>query len=646
MVVFVAAHGGRDRDGPFLFAEDTSGEPAERVRFKTLLDQLAKLPADTQKLLVIDATREPAFTDLGLVHNDFAGGVEEMDADIAAVPNLAVFLSTGLDERSWASPEWGTSSFTHFAMAGLNGGADADGDKRVTAGELVSFVTPRVSDWARDHRGARQVPILLPKADGEARAKAMHLVSVDGAPAAMSAPEPFEPPPELEEQWKEYRALARATPPPTAYTPHLWRQYEAWTLRHEQHILAGDTDGAKVARANASEARRKIEAARVLDIAPQTLTLQAAVGGQPYTAEVPASFKAGIRNVAGKPSADRAKEWTATRDAAGDTEANKLLWCRALVEWTAADPLTRLPVARDLIPLVTDGLAFRPAEMNFLAMLARHLPPASKAEVIGPLLTKVLRNRLEAEEAASLLEPDDHGRRPDYPYAEFLYPWTEDELAQYDWKRRAAEDLCFATDEASWKRALAIVSGGSLSPLWVWKSRLRDTLAAWHSGAHLAAAQGEWIARGFAPPGDWWKWFHTATPLLPPRTGATDKPLDLIFAEQVLPREREARRTRLAAQFDALLKSKPEFDATPTPRTGTVAWLSRAEAMLTTPAGDPADRVSLRASSGACRGSCSSWGRRDPNRCRKSHPRKRARSRLKRPSGAANSCSVASAVPT
>ncbi len=594
VVVFVAAHGGRDRDGPFLFPEDSDGSPADRVRVKTLLDQLARLPANKQKLLIIDATHAPAFTDLGLVHNDFAGGVAEMETDIAAVPNLAVFLSSGLDERSWTSPEWGASAFAHFAMRGLNGDADADGNKRVTAGELIAYVTPRVSDWARDHRGARQVPVLLPKGDGADRVRDMHLVSVDGQPAATAAPEPFEPPPELEAQWKEYRELSHATPPPTAYTPHLWRQYEAWVLRHEEHILANDADGAKVARTTAAEVRRKIEAARTLDISPQTLALQAAVGGQPYTAEVPEPLKLGIASLAREPTASRAKLWASLRAANGDADASRLLWCRALIEWVAGDPVPRLPVARDLIPLVGDGFAVRPAELNFLAMLAKHLPPASKAEVIGPLLTKVLRNRLKAEEAASLLEPDDHGRRPDYPYAEFLYPWAVSELADYDATRRAVEDLCFATDEARWKRALAVVSDGSLSPPWVWKSRRRDTLAAWHSGAHLVAAQGEWVARGFAASGDWWKWFHTAAPLLtPPRAGTTDEPPHLIIAEQVLPREREARRTRLAAEFDALLKSKPEFDATPAPRAGTVAWLNRAAAMLTTPADETAERTAL-----------------------------------------------------
>ena len=52
-------------------------------------------------------------------------------------------------------PNRGTSAFTHFALRGLNGAADADGNRRVTAAELIAYVTPRVSDRVRDNRGSR-----------------------------------------------------------------------------------------------------------------------------------------------------------------------------------------------------------------------------------------------------------------------------------------------------------------------------------------------------------------------------------------------------------------------------------------------------------------------------------------------------------
>jgi hypothetical protein len=588
VVVFVAAHGGRDRDSPFLFPEDSDGAPADRVRFKTLIDQLARLPANKQKLLIIDATHAPAFAELGLVHNDFAAAVEELDTEIAAVPNLAVFLSSGPDERSWTSPEWGTSSFAHFVLRGLNGEADADGNRRVTAGELVEYVTPRVSEWARDNRGSRQVPVLLPKNDGERRVRDMHLVSVDGLPSAAGAPEPFEPPPELEAQWKEYRELASATPPPTAYTPHLWRQYEAWTLRHEELILANDADGAKVARANAAEVRRKIEAARALDISPQTLALRAAVGGQPYTASVPESFKLGIATLARASAASRAKVWADLRAANGDTEASRLLWCRALVEWTALDPVPNLPIARDLLPLISDGFAVRPAELNFLAMLARHLPAPDKKDIIGPLLSQILLLRLQAEKAIALL--DSGGT--DYPYTERLYNRGALALKDAERARRAAEDLCFATEPADWTRAreAATVTAGSYAAVIYSASMKRRVLVAWHSGLHLLPAESEWSARRLAPDLPFarraaWKQINYVAKFLPypldhPPTVNRFIPLDV--DEELVDGLKLSHKT-FEDEFDALLTTKPEFDATPTPRADAVKWFQRAEAVLTTP---------------------------------------------------------------
>ena len=604
VVVFVAAHGGRDRDGPFLFPEDSDGSPADRVRFKTLLEQLTRLPASKQKLLIIDATHAPAFADLGLVHNDFAAAVEEMDAEIAAVPNLAVFLSSGLDERSWTSPEWGTSAFAHFALAGLNGGADADGNKRVTASELIAYVTPRVSDWARDNRGARQVPVLLPKADGADRVRDMHLVSVDGQPAATTAPEPFEPPPELETQWKEYRELAHATPPPTAYTPHLWRQYEAWVLRHEEHILANDSDGAKVARANAAEVRRKIEAARTLDVSPQTLALQAAAGGHSYSNEIPESVKLGIASLVREPAASRARLWADLRAAHGDTEASRLIFCRALIEWTASDPVPRLPIARDLVPLVGDGFAIRPAELNFLAMLAKHLPPPDKKEAIGPLLTKILLLRLKAEQVAAACEPDRSGKTP-YPFAEYVYPYLDRSVSDDDAVRREAEDRCFATAVADWDRALATLEREKpFDPrLAGTVDSARITLVAWHRGAHSQPGEAEWAARRlnsaaapFAQPRTWAR-LHTAgwlAPLLP--VWPQVEMIPAVLAAGAFLTEESAGREGVAIDTDELLKSKPEFDAISTPRADVVKWLHRAEAVFTAPPPDvsaPAQRVAL-----------------------------------------------------
>jgi hypothetical protein len=602
VVVVLAAHGGRDRDGAFLFPEGATADPTVRVRVAKLIEQLAALPATQQKLLILDATEQPAYDDLGLVHNDFASAVEDFNDAIAKVPNLAVFMSTGPDQRSWTSPEWGQSSFLHHVLIGIQGAADANGDKRITAGELVRFVTPRVHDWARDNRGALQTPVLLPKGEeGMRRVQAMHLAMTDGPPPEEAAPTPFDPPPELEQQWQEYRALATAYVPPTAYTPHLWRQYEAWTLRYEQHIIAGDAEGARNARAKATELKRLIEAARRLDITPQTLTLQSAVGGLPWIPTVPASFKVMIEQLSTTDPAERATRWANMRSVAGyDPETTRLFWCRALVEWAAVDPAKNLPTAPALVLLVTQGMTVRPAEVNFLLMLARYLPPIDRKEN-GVPIGNTLRQRLLAEQAASCLQ------EAGYPYSEQVLAWASQNVTAADGARRRSEDYRFASREYT-APPPTVDAGDNYNSAAIKAAQFRDLIATIHIAADRLPTFTEWVARGpaddpdnrlerdrlFRDRAESWHFVHTVAfdlDTLAPSDwqSARDRAVEAFGTTQALEQ-------LLAAQVNKLLTTRPEFEARPTPRIDVVKWWHNADDALTALPPDaitPTQRVDL-----------------------------------------------------
>jgi hypothetical protein len=591
LVVVLAAHGGRDRHGAFLFPEDATGDLGAAVRVKKVLEELSRLPAARQKLLILDATQPQAYPELGLVNNDFASAVEELNEEIQAIPNLAVFMSTGQDQRSWVSPEWGRSSFLHHVQIGLQGAADANQDKRISGAELVEYVGPRVHGWARDHRAALQMPVLLPRgAEGTRRVAAMHLSMTEGPPPEDTAPTPFDPPAALEEAWREHGELARASVHPTAYSPHLWRQYEAWLLRYEQALIARDTQGAGKARDRSIDLKRQIEAARQLDISPQTLALPAALGGKAFPATLPDSYRTGIEQLAAAAPADRSGLWSRLRNNPDrDADAGRLLWCRALVEWAAADPLSRLSRVPELIPLVSDGLALPPAEVNFLLMLSRHLPHSDKTEVTGPLLKQVLGLRLEAEQCS-------------IPFGEYRVAWSMGHAPSADINRRIAEDLCFATTEADWKEALnraeTARSGYRIASRKA--QELRRWLDTWHAAVARLPGLGEWIIQG---------------PGVAPRPGS--KPVrDEAFIEMcgqssrvqalaavmALPHPPEKSReslqiwaanvrsllessdAQLLEQYRELLRTRPEFDTRPTLRADAVEWWHKADALLTVPA--------------------------------------------------------------
>lgn len=58
--------------------------------------------------------------------------------------NVLLFLSSKDDEYSWEMGGMDNSFFYHFLLEGLNGKADKNNDKKVTARELYNYVAPRV----------------------------------------------------------------------------------------------------------------------------------------------------------------------------------------------------------------------------------------------------------------------------------------------------------------------------------------------------------------------------------------------------------------------------------------------------------------------------------------------------------------------
>src|SRR5581483_6198321 len=105
---------------------------------------------------ILDATQVSAYWPLGQVHNDFARQLKKLEPDIKKVPNLVVICASDTGQRSWGSPERGTSIFAHFVLEGLRGAAEhtatSTRDGRITARELFDYVRDGVRQWVRDNR--------------------------------------------------------------------------------------------------------------------------------------------------------------------------------------------------------------------------------------------------------------------------------------------------------------------------------------------------------------------------------------------------------------------------------------------------------------------------------------------------------------
>ena len=67
--------------------------------------------------------------------------------------NFSVFTSSDFDQTSLGFDDAETGLFTYYLCVGLQGKADNNGDKKITAGELYDYVAAKVSETSSKIRG-------------------------------------------------------------------------------------------------------------------------------------------------------------------------------------------------------------------------------------------------------------------------------------------------------------------------------------------------------------------------------------------------------------------------------------------------------------------------------------------------------------
>src|SRR5256885_1528373 len=70
-----------------------------RLYLTRILERLKRLSQHRNIVLVFDATQITAHWPLGMLHSDFAGELEKLNDQIAAMPNLIVISASGVDQR-------------------------------------------------------------------------------------------------------------------------------------------------------------------------------------------------------------------------------------------------------------------------------------------------------------------------------------------------------------------------------------------------------------------------------------------------------------------------------------------------------------------------------------------------------------------
>lgn len=170
VMLSISAHGAVNATGaPCLVPPQAAPHNAQSwLPVRRLLDVVrqSELPPDVNKLIILDANRMLMNWNIGLLENSFAARLEQVVAD-ANIPNLVILNSAGPGQRGWSAPELQGSVFGHYLRRGLAGAADGvpsteTRDGRVSLHELHAYLRRTVDAWVRDHRGARQQPLLVP----------------------------------------------------------------------------------------------------------------------------------------------------------------------------------------------------------------------------------------------------------------------------------------------------------------------------------------------------------------------------------------------------------------------------------------------------------------------------------------------------
>ena len=467
LIIVLALHGGSDPNGPYLMPNAMKG-PEGRLEMKKVIDSMTELPAEKQKILVVEGTQVPADWRLGMLHNDFPRQLKELEPAIRAVPNLWVLSGCDVDQRCWASEGLGRTIFSHAIIEALRGKSAAGADGRLTLDELHSSVLKTVRHWAWEARGAVQEPVLLPgrpepggsqtpAAGTEARPEpgTVHLAMVEGAaPAGPPAP----PDPEvLKQAWLRFRQLDAQVPHPSVYSPMRWRAYRAALIRYEQLLRCGATDSAKLMDVQLGNLEQVLRKERLLpELAPATevnLVLNALAGGAVTPPPDPPEF---LRMAEAPTDAEAEPLWKNLQAGAAaelqDAGLARSLRSRLeefLLLRAAGDPVKHLRRAAERLKLSKGSDDPLPAEAHFLVMLRKYLfleqrPPASWTP-----LKQALQVRRLAERAALGVAD-----RPDgYPYSEQVHAWTASIIERGDEHRRQGEDHLFAADDRAWNQA-------------------------------------------------------------------------------------------------------------------------------------------------------------------------------------------------
>ena len=162
LFVFYSGHGIPSKDGTnaYLLPSDGRIEAIEKQGYNLnkFYENLEKLGARSVTVF-IDACFSGASRSSETIKSDNLVAMKgvRIKPNVSSPwndnPRFTVFSSSSYDETSLAFDPSETGLFTYYLCAGLQGKADADGDKKITSGELEKYISEHVKESSVKIRG-------------------------------------------------------------------------------------------------------------------------------------------------------------------------------------------------------------------------------------------------------------------------------------------------------------------------------------------------------------------------------------------------------------------------------------------------------------------------------------------------------------
>ncbi|MFK7768206.1 MAG: caspase family protein [Mariniblastus sp.] len=443
IVVYFSAHGAADEQGAYLMPANCDPDSEYRLDVASIIEKLGDLPADKHKLLVLDSSHFRANWQFGILSNDFARSLKDLNQQILDVPNLIVLSATSEDQLAWDCAPHRQTAFGHFLVEGIKGAsADYNNNGRIDVEDIYRFTSVNVPRWVKSCYHVSQRPMLLPMGvAGVNRAADFELSEVAHGyqPPKAEAHAPIADH-QLKKIWKSYLALKAHPLKPYTYTPARWRQYEQTILRYEQLIRANEIVEAGPFVELIASMGHQLEWDLNRSFSADQGNLFVAKSMSGHSADNALARKV-MDELWAAPHGRHAEIWKASKSKINDAKNVGLLRSEILsllYEQAVTDPVGVLARSGAISEHILDPIEPPPSEINFLRMLNKHLPQDSRSEASAELIRTALKTRLLAEKAAVTFEAGIHAN------SEAVYPWIAVEIQHADQQRLLGEDLLLA----------------------------------------------------------------------------------------------------------------------------------------------------------------------------------------------------------